>query len=397
MLIITGLGGADGAIVVNMKHFRQFGLDHKTHDAIVGPGLNLGELHDKLAEHGRAIAHGACRMVGVGGHLTIGGLGTMSREWGLALDHIVEAEVVLANSSIVRASKHEHSDILWAIKGAAASFGIVTEFKLHTHQTPKAAIQYSYQVNFGSTEERAQLFKDWQNLVYTPNISRRFSSELVLFEKSALLSGFFFGTHDQFKKFGLQNKFPFSNSGTVLELNDWAGMVTSQAENLIMSAMGGTPAAFYAKSMLFKADQKMPDQDVDEMIRYLDNADKGTPAWFVIWDLEGGAVNDRAVDATAYPHRNAVVMMESYAINLLGSVSPNTKQFLNGLNDVITANRTESSSFGAYPGFIDPALEDAQDEYWGSNLPRLQEIKTFIDPRDIFHNPQSVRVNTPHH
>ncbi|KAJ5225248.1 hypothetical protein N7468_006473 [Penicillium chermesinum] len=391
-----GLGGTDGAVVVNMKHFRQFSMDAED-IATAGPGLNLGELHDKLAAEGRAIAHGTCRQVGVGGHLTIGGLGTMSREWGMALDHVIEAQVVLANSSIVRASETENPDVFWAIKGAAASFGIVTEFKLLTHATLKNAIQYTYQLNFGSTADRAQLFKDWQKLVYTPNITRKFSSELVLFEKSALLSGFYFGTREEFAEFGLEDKFPIRNSGTVLQLSDWAGMVTSEAENLIVSAIGGTPASFYAKSMVFKDNQSIPDQDVDEMFRYLDTVNKGTPAWFVIFDLEGGAVNDYSTTATAYPHRDVIVLMESYAISLFGPVPPATKQFLNGLHSVITANRTDIAELGAYPGFVDPYLENAQAEYWGVNLPRLQDIKTSIDPQDVFHNPQSVRVNAAPH
>ena len=376
-----------------MKHLRQFSIDPESHIASAGPGLNLGELQDKLAENGRGIAHGACRQVGVGGHLTIGGIGTMSRQWGLALDHIVEAEVVLANSSIVRASNTENTDIFWAIKGAASGFGIVTEFKLLTHLTPQTAIHYTYQLNFGKTEDRAQLFKDWQKLIYTPNITQKFSSELVLFEQGALLSGFYFGPSQEFSDFGLENKFPIKSRGTIIELSDFAGMVTSQAEQMIMSAMGGTPSAFYAKSLVFNADQIIPDKPVDELVRYMDTANKGTPAWFVIFDLEGGAINAYAADATSYNHRDTIMLMESYAISLLGSVQLATKEYLNGLNEIITANRSDVSSFGAYPGFVDPYLEHAQEDYWGTNLPRLQEIKTSLDPYDIFHNPQSVRVN----
>ena len=75
------------------------------------------------------MSHGTCPQVGSGGHFTIGGHGPISRQFGAALDHIVEVEVVLANSSIVTAWDAQNQDIFFAIKGAASGFGIVTEFK----------------------------------------------------------------------------------------------------------------------------------------------------------------------------------------------------------------------------------------------------------------------------
>lgn len=92
-------------IVVDLKHFQQFSVDENSWIATIGAGQLLGDVTKNLLANGqRAMAHGTCPQVGIGAHATIGGLGPMSRMWGLALNHVQEAPVVLANSSIITAS-----------------------------------------------------------------------------------------------------------------------------------------------------------------------------------------------------------------------------------------------------------------------------------------------------
>ncbi|KAJ5681821.1 uncharacterized protein N7477_001761 [Penicillium maclennaniae] len=376
-----GLGGTDGAVVVDLKHFQQFSLDPDTFVATIGAGTLLGDLQSRL-DHagGRAVAHGTCPQVGTGGHFTIGGL-----------DHVIEAEVVLANSTIIRASKTHNQDVFFAIKGAAACFGIVTEFKLRTHEAPHEAVQYSFVWNLGNTSEKAKLFKDWQRLIISKDLSRKFASELVISAAGVIVSGTYFGSKAEWDAFELEKHFPPSNSANIVTLTDWMGMLGSSAENLIESIVGGIPVSFYAKSMSFTPENLIPDSGVDAMFRYIDATNKDTLVWFIIFDLEGGATNDVPTNATAYAHRDAIFWMQSYAVNLLGIVSPTTKDFLNGLNAVV-ASYHPGADFGAYPGYVDPQLIDPQSSYWGPNLPRLQTIKAEIDPHDVFHNPQSVQA-----
>jgi FAD/FMN-containing dehydrogenases len=93
--LVLGLGGQDGAIVVDMKHFSQFSMDESTFVATIGPGTTLGNLDTEIYNAGkRAMAHGICPSIRTGGHLTVGGLGPTARQWGLALDHVEEVEVV---------------------------------------------------------------------------------------------------------------------------------------------------------------------------------------------------------------------------------------------------------------------------------------------------------------
>lgn len=65
------------------------------------------------AQGKRAISHGICPSVGIGGHATHGGWGYSSRAWGLTIDHIVELQVVLANGTEARASADTNTDLFW--------------------------------------------------------------------------------------------------------------------------------------------------------------------------------------------------------------------------------------------------------------------------------------------
>lgn len=393
MICDLGLGGVDGHVVVDLKNFQDFSMDPETHVATVGAGTKLGDLQNRLLHAGsRAMSHGSCLQVGVGGHFTIGGLGIMSRQWGTALDHVLEAEVVLANASVVAASETQNQDIFWAIKGAAASFGIVTQFKVRTQPIPKAALQFTYTFSQGDVLDKVQLFLDWQSLIAKPNITRKFSSQLTVFQDGIVIVGSFFGTRDEYQQFEQENNLPFRNMGNVAYVTNWLSVVAHTAEDYLIQLFGGMLTSFYSKSVSFTADQFFTERDLVTLFTYLHSAPKGTQAWWVIFNLEGGATNDVPMNATAYVHRDAVMWMQSYAV--VGFEPPGfiTKRFLNRLHEVVLGNRPPGP-LRSYPGYVDPFMKDGQMAYWGTNLPRLQDIKTAVDPKDTFHNPQSVAVN----
>jgi hypothetical protein len=108
------LGGTDGALVVDLKALDTVSVDQSTWRASIGGGTLLDKVTNGLYDQGkRAIAHGVCPQVGMGGHATIGGQGPLSRMWGLTLDHVVEVEVVIANGTVTRANETYHSDLFW--------------------------------------------------------------------------------------------------------------------------------------------------------------------------------------------------------------------------------------------------------------------------------------------
>jgi len=108
------LGGTDGALVVDLAALNSVEVNQTTWQATIGGGTRLQDVTNKLHDQGkRAIAHGTCPQVGIGGHATIGGQGPLSRMWGLCLDHVIEVEVVIANGSIIRANKDQNADLFW--------------------------------------------------------------------------------------------------------------------------------------------------------------------------------------------------------------------------------------------------------------------------------------------
>lgn len=387
-----GLGGQNGAIVVDMKHFSQFSMNDSTYIATIGPGLELGTLDTKLyLSANRAMSHGTCPTIRTGGHLTMGGLGPTGRQWGLALDHVEEVEVVLANASIVRASATQNPEILFAVKGAAASFGIVTEFKVRTEEAPGLAVQYSYTFNLGTAAEKARLVKDWQAFIAEEDLTWKFDSNMVVFDGQITLQGIFFGTKEEYDALGLEERFPTDDPGTLLVLTDWLGVIGHGLEDALVRLIGNTPTWFYAKSLGFTPDTLIPSAAIDAFFEYIYSTDAGTLAWFVTLSLGGGAINAVPEHATAYGHRDVLYWVQIFVTNPVGPISQTTYDFADGLYRVL-GNAVPESKRRAYLGCPDPRMPDARRAYWRSNLSRLEVLKGELDPKDTFHNPQGVLV-----
>jgi hypothetical protein len=204
-----------------------------------------------------------------------------------------------------------------------------------------------------------------------------------------IISGTYFGSEAEYKAFDIKSKIGGNASEKIIVFKDWLGLVGHWAEEIGLRLGGGIPAPLYSKTLTFNGANLIPDDAIDKVFHYLDKVEKGTLVWFVIFDLAGGAVNDIAQDATAYAHRDALFYLQSYAIGL-GSVSQKTKAFLTGINTTIKDGMPGSEDFGAYAGYVDPEIPNGPREYWRTNLPRLEKIKASVDPRDVFHNPQSV-------
>ena len=100
----------------------------------IGPGARWMDVAAALAPYGWALSSGDYGGVGVGGLATAGGIGWLSREHGLTIDHLRAVEMVLADGSVVRASEEENADLFWAVRGAGANFGIVTSFEFEVDE-----------------------------------------------------------------------------------------------------------------------------------------------------------------------------------------------------------------------------------------------------------------------
>src|SRR5215207_6181243 len=117
----------DDAIVVDLSEMAHVSIDPVARTARVQPAATSGDLAGPANDFGLALSTGDTHSVGMGGSTTGGGIGFMVRKYGLALDNLLEAQVVTAAGDIVTASAEEHPDLFWAIRGGGGNAGIVTE------------------------------------------------------------------------------------------------------------------------------------------------------------------------------------------------------------------------------------------------------------------------------
>ncbi|KKY31226.1 putative berberine bridge enzyme [Diaporthe ampelina] len=309
--------------------------------------------------------------------------------WGSALDHIVEVEVVTANGTIVRANEQENSDLFYGLRGAGASFGVITEFVMRTHAEPGDVIQYTFDITIA--DDPAQLtdvYMQWQDLVSDPTLDRRFGTELIMWLGGIIITGTFYGTEDEFDATGIHQRLP--GNGTIA-VTDWLGSLAAWAEKEALY-LASVSSNFYAKSLGFRQEDVLSKENATDLFEYAQGVDKGTLLWFIIFDATGGAVADVPLNATAYAHRDKYMFYQSYAVDLL-SLSNTTWTFLNDFHEELVGKLPDNTmTRGTYPGYVDLNISGIpQEQYWEGNLPTLEGIKSKWDPNDVFHNPQSVR------
>lgn len=234
----------------------------------------------------------------------------------------------------------------------------------------------------------ADVFEQWQTLISDPDLDRRFGSEIVMYELGLVITATFYGTQDEFNATGIPDKIP---AGKISVLVDgWMGAVAQQAEDAALY-LSDIRSAFTSRSLAFREDELLSRSEIDSMMSYLDDTSSGTLLWFLIFDVTGGAINDIAMNATAYSHRDKIMFCQGYGIGV-PTLSQTTKDFMSGI--ITNIQNSSAETLTTYPGYVDPALNNAQESYWGPNLDRLGQIKVQWDPSDLFHNPQSVRPST---
>ncbi|KAI1814152.1 Glucooligosaccharide oxidase [Poronia punctata] len=397
-------GGWNGSAVIDLRNFQDIVLN-PSGIVRVGGGVRLGNLSSEIFRQGqRALAHGTCAAVGVGGHFTHGGFGLSSRAWGLAMHQIVALDVVTADGDIVEASESTHSDLFYAMRGAADSFGIAVGFHLRTQPAPRTVIKWAIDMSasMANVDSAVEAFKNIQAFsLFSSAMSKdvgfvlffdhdRFSVEGQYLKgeerfKSLVLPGLLAASPDRHKKYVIKNV------DYMESLRLWAG------GDLHVGTDYNEHHAFYAKS----TPVPHPGLSSEALTNFFTNLFRKGPTapvnYFVGAQLWGGSESRITGNPfigngpdDAFAHRDTMWMFQHYATATDGDVFPQE-----GVKFVESLQASLGSGFGACNNYADPLLapDTAQKMYYGNKLGRLKALKSKLDPRNVFAHPQSVSPN----
>lgn len=402
-----GLGGRNGTLVIDLSGLKQLTVDQSTGVAIIGTGNRLGDVALGLYSQGaRALPHGTCPYVGIGGHAAYGGFGYPSRLWGLTLDNIIAHEIVLADGSIIQASKTSNPDLFWALKGAGASYGIMTSIQFQTYSAPVQVTKYSYEWDFDVTAfadalSHYQIFCN-SDLPAGLGVGVTIGKGASNGRMSFTLNGYFYGPSDQFDAL-LQlilAQLPKPNSQTVTVIG-WIASLEDSAGSQALSTAGvdfsTQTDTFYAKSLTTPSASPMSNSSIKAFAKYLSEAgSQSNTNWFIQIELYGGknsAITKVKKEDTAFAQRSILWTIQFYAsAQAKGDFPANGFTFVDGMVSSIVDSNPPGWQYGAYANYIDDRLRPDQWKslYYNTNYPRLTQIKAKYDPQQVFSFPQSI-------
>jgi FAD/FMN-containing dehydrogenase len=128
-----GLGVCDDGLVIDLSLIRYTHVDPQARAVRVGGGCTWGDVDHATHAFSLAVPSGIISTTGVGGLTLGGGMGYLTRKFGLAIDNLIAADIVLADGRFVTADEQHHEDLFWALRGGGGNFGVVTSFVFRAH------------------------------------------------------------------------------------------------------------------------------------------------------------------------------------------------------------------------------------------------------------------------
>ena len=380
-----GLGSCNDGLVIDLSMLKSVRVDPATKTVRVEPGCTSGDVDHATHAFGLAVPFGIVSTTGVAGLTLGGGTGYLTRQHGLTIDNLLEADVVLADGSVVTASRSQHPDLFWAIRGGGGNFGVVTSFLFQAHP---ARMVYA-----------GPIFWD---AVHAKTVMRTYRDFLPTAPEDL---GIFVGlktvpSMDPFPKEGWGKRacaIIGGYNGTVAEGQRVMAPLLAALPPPIFNWMGEMPLPainalfdpFFPKGLqwYWKGDfvQSLPDEAIEKHIAEAAKA----PTELCLMHLYpiDGAVRRVTRDATPWVARDA-----SFSMVIAGiSPSPEHADALKSWGRAYWKAVHPHNMSGGYVNFLfDDEADGRLQAAYGDNYARLSAAKTKYDPKNLFRVNQNI-------
>jgi FAD/FMN-containing dehydrogenase len=362
--------------------------------AAVQAGALLGDIYERLDEHGLTIAAGSCPSVGIAGLTLGGGLGFLGRRYGLTSDQLVGAQVVLADGRVVDCDEQREADLFWALRGAGGGqFGIATGFRFRTVPADDLTC-FKLALPHRQAASAVELWQGW-----APDAPDELAASLLLNAPGDLEEPVvtIFGAM-------LAPKAETADTLDRLIARLGADPISATLEQmshrdakrfLIEDAPGAeheddAPSrthVMFCKSEFFL--RPLPPDAIAELIDAFAAGRVPGQARDLDFTPWGGAYSRTGIDATAFAHRNERFLLK-HSVVLDADAAAHERD---AARDWLVRSWSlvhPYGSGGVFPNFPDPDLTESAHAYHGANLERLSRVKARYDPDNVFRFHQSL-------
>jgi FAD/FMN-containing dehydrogenase len=381
---IAGNAVCDGGLMISFRKMKGIDVDPDSQTVRVEPGVTLGDLDAATQAHSLAVPTGINSTTGIAGLTLGGGFGWISRKYGMTVDNLLSARVVLADGSVVVASESENSDLFWGLRGGGGNFGVATSFEFQAHPVGPEILAGLIVHPFSAAPEVLRAYRDfvkdapdevtvWAVMRKAPPLP--FLPEDVHGTEVLILATMYTGDMSE----GEVALAPLRDIGEpiadVIGPHPFTGW--QQAFDPLL-----TPGERnYWKTHDF---DEMSDAMLDTVLGYV--ATLPDPQCEVFIAHLGGAQGRVSDDATAYQGRNAAFLMNVHGRWSDASQDEGGVRWCREL-----WNATGQYATGeAYINFMTEEEGDRLESAYGSSYQRLVELKNRYDPSNLFRLNQNI-------
>ncbi|CAG8797394.1 20232_t:CDS:2, partial [Gigaspora margarita] len=367
------IGDGNCTLIVDLRYMNKLIIDASTQTAKIGPGVTLNTLYYRLSEQDFAFPSGECSTIGVG-IMMGGGLGGLMRKFGTSSDNLYDAQIVLANGTIIDHVK-EYPDLFWALRGAGnAGYGIVTSLTLKIYPIQKIVTSMVFTYDFDQTQLVYSVMNELGNSFHQNLYIETNHGDDIQF----VIRGLYLGSLNEAKPH-VQKLIELTNPKNESYVEgDWYNTFTI---NDVGSRNSYKDKTFYIDS------SGLSYEGVEYLMGFMKNF---TSNFLVVTMLITGRVNEIGRNETAFVHRGLLYMMQ--ILIYLDEVNDETR--LKDLEIFSRAFQENYTSYESYQNHIDKDLNNWQCRYYGENFGKLVEIKQKYDPSNLFNWNQSIPTNT---